>query len=232
MPDVTIDASDGRFSAYLAEPAGTGDAPGMLVIQEIFGVNPTIRAICDDYAAQGYLAIAPDLFWRQKPGLQIGHDPAGRERAMSLYRAFSETKGTEDLIATLGWLRDHPRFSGKAGVIGYCLGGKLAYLMATRSDADAVVGYYGVGIEGSLGEAGAITHPVMLHIPEKDRFVPPEAQQKVKDGLGAISHATIHSYLGVDHAFAHGDRHEHYDPSAAELANRRTAAFFRKYLAP
>jgi len=231
MPDVTIDAADsGRFSAYLAEPSGKGHAPGMLVIQEIFGVNANVRAICDDYAAQGYLALAPDLFWRQEPDLQLDSETKeGWDRAMQLFEGFSETKGVEDLIAALGWLRNHPRFDGKAGTVGYCLGGKLAYLMATRSDIDAAVGYYGVSIEGSLGEAGAITHPLMLHVAEKDGFVPPDAQAKVKAGLAPIIHVTLHSYPGVDHAFARkgGD---HYDSQAAALADQRTTAFFQKNL--
>ncbi|MDB5396306.1 MAG: carboxymethylenebutenolidase [Rhodospirillales bacterium] len=231
MTEVLIDATDaGRFGAYLAEPAGTGSAPGMLVIQEIFGINQNVRSICDDYAAQGYVAIAPDLFWRQEPGLQLdSNSKEGWKRAMELLQGFSETKGIEDLIATLAWLRTHPRVSAKVGTVGYCLGGKLAYLMSTRSDVDAAVGYYGVGIEGSIGEAGAITHPLMLHVAEKDGFSSPEAQKAIRDGLAPIVHATVHTYPGVDHAFARkgGD---HYDANAANLADGRTASFFAHIL--
>jgi carboxymethylenebutenolidase len=231
MPDIMIDAADGgRFSAYLAEPAGTGPAPGMLVIQEIFGINANIRAIADAYAAEGYIALAPDLFWRQEPGVQLDSTTqAGWDSAMKFYQGFSETKGTEDLIASLAWLRQHPRLNGKAGAVGYCLGGKLAYLMATRSDADAVVGYYGVGIDNSLGEASAITRPLLLHIAERDGFCPAEAQQKIREGLARITHVTLHTYPGVDHAFARkgGD---HYDAAAAQLADARTAAFFQHNL--
>ena len=231
MPDILIDAADpGRFSAYLAEPAGTGPAPGMLVIQEIFGVNANVRAIADDYAARGYIALAPDLFWRQQPGVQLDSTTqAGWDEAMKFYQGFSETKGAEDLIASLAWLRTHKRLNGKAGAVGYCLGGKLAYLMATRSDSDATVGYYGVGIEGSLGEAGAITKPLILHVAEKDGFCPPEAQAKIRAGLASITHVTVYSYPGVDHAFARkgGD---HYDAAAATLADGRTAQFFEQNL--
>jgi carboxymethylenebutenolidase len=231
MTDVLIDATDqGRFGAYLAEPAGTGKAPGMVVIQEIFGINQNIRSICDDYAAQGYIAIAPDLFWRQEPGLQLdSNTKEGWARAMELFQGFSETKGVEDLIATLAWLRTHPRITAKVGTVGYCLGGKLAYLMATRSDIDAAVGYYGVGIEGSIGEAGAITHPLMLHAAEKDGFSSPEALAKIREGLAPIIHATVHSYPGVDHAFARKGG-EHYDADAASLADTRTADFFSENL--
>jgi carboxymethylenebutenolidase len=231
MTEITIEAADsGRFSAYLAEPPGTDRAPGILVIQEIFGVNANIRSIADDYAAHGYIALAPDLFWRQEPGVELDSTTkAGWDRAFQLYNGFSETKGVEDLIAALAWLRQHPRLNGKVGAVGYCLGGKLAYLMATRSDADASVGYYGVGIDASIGEAGAITKPLMLHIAEKDGFCPPEAQQKVRDGLAPITFATVHTYPGVDHAFARigGD---HYDEDAATLADERTALFFKTYL--
>ena len=227
MTDVLINAADqGQFSAYLAEPASSGTAPGMIVIQEIFGINSNIRAICDDYAAKGYIAIAPDLFWRQEPGVQLDSTTReGWDRAFALYSGFSETKGTEDLIATLAWLRSHPRVGGKIGAVGYCLGGKLAYLMSTRSDIDASVGYYGVGIDSSIGEAGAITKPLMLHVAEKDSFASPDALKTLCDGLEPIVHATVHVYPGMDHAFARvgGD---HYDPEAATLADGRTAHFF------
>jgi carboxymethylenebutenolidase len=214
------------LGAYVAEPKGAGKAPGIIVIQEIFGINGTIRAICDDYAAQGYVAVAPDLFWRQEPGIQLDSTTKeGWARAMELFQGFSETKGVEDLIATLAWLRTQPRVGDKVGCVGYCLGGKLAYLMATRSDIDASVGYYGVGIDSSIGEAGAITKPLMLHAAEQDGFSSPEALTAIREGLAPIVHATLHSYPGVDHAFARKGG-EHYDAEAAGLADGRTAQFF------
>jgi carboxymethylenebutenolidase len=227
MTDVLIKAADeGQFGAYLAEPKGTEKTPGMIVIQEIFGINGNVRSICDDYAAQGYIAIAPDLFWREQPGIQLDSTTKeGWARAMELYQGFSETKGVEDLVATLAWLRALPRVGGKVGCVGFCLGGKLAYLMATRSDIDAAVGYYGVAIEGSIGEAGAITKPLMLHAAEKDGFSSPEALKQVVDGLASIVHATVHVYPGMDHAFARRGG-EHYDAAAAELADGRTETFF------
>jgi carboxymethylenebutenolidase len=231
MPDITIDAADGgAFTAYLAEPSNSEHAPGMVVIQEIFGVNRNVRSICDAYAADGYIAVAPDLFWRQEPGVQLDSSTKeGMDRAFQLFGGFSETKGVEDLMATLAWLRQHKRLNGKAGTVGYCLGGKLAFLMATRSDVDAAVGYYGVGIEGSIGEVGAITKPLMLHIAELDKFSSPEAIRQVEEGLKPISHAVVHVYPGVDHAFARkgGD---HYDEAAAVLADTRTSDFFEDYL--
>jgi carboxymethylenebutenolidase len=230
MPDVTITAADGgHFQGYLARPAG-GRGPGILVAQEIFGVNAVMRAICDGLAAQGYLALCPDLFWRQEPGIQLT-DKSDAEwgRAFELYKGFDEAKGVEDLKSSLAYLRKADGSNGKAGCVGYCLGGKLAYLMATRSDADASVGYYGVGIEGALGEASKIGKPLMLHVAEKDQFCPPEAQAAIRKALGSHKQVTLHSYPGMDHAFARVGG-AHYDKAAADLANGRTQAFFKTHL--
>jgi carboxymethylenebutenolidase len=230
MPEVTIKAKDGgSFSGYLALPK-SGKGAGVVVIQEIFGVNDVMRRISDDVAAQGYVALCPDLFWRQEPGVQItDHSEAEWQKAFKLYQGFDQEKGIEDLEATIATLRAHPACTGKVGSIGFCLGGRLAYLTATRTDVDCAVGYYGVGIEGLLGEAGNIRKPVMLHIAEKDKFVPPEAQEKVKAGLAKNPHVTIHSYPGQDHAFARVGGHS-YVKSAADEANARTAAFFKQHL--
>lgn len=230
MPEVTIKAADGgSFSAYLAAPA-SGTGPAVVVAQEIFGVNDVMRRICDGLAAQGYFAICPDLFWRQEPGIQIT-DRTKEEwnRAFELLQGLDIDKAVDDLKATLAFIRGHQGCTGKAGAIGYCLGGKLAYLMATRSDADCSAGYYGVGIQDMLGEARGITRPLLLHIAEKDRFVPPEAQAEIKKALGGNPLVTLHSYPGVDHAFAR-EGGEHYDASAARLANDRTADFLRQHL--
>ncbi len=230
MSSVTINAADGgTFSAYLALPDQEA-APGILVIQEIFGVNKVMRDLCDGFAAQGYVAICPDLFWRQEPGIDIT-DQSEEEwnQAFSLYQGFDEAAGVQDLIATLAFLREHPRCSGKVGTVGFCLGGKLAYLMATRSDADCSVGYYGVGIESALDEAGSISRPLMLHIAEQDQFCPPEAQSKITAAMGDVSSVTVHSYADVDHAFARIGG-AHYDQAAADQANDRTASFFTENL--
>jgi carboxymethylenebutenolidase len=230
VSELTIRAADGgSFSGYLATPK-SGKGPGILVIQEIFGVNKVMRDIADGFAAQGYAALCPDLFWRQEPGIQItDKTEAEWARAFQLYQGFDEAKGVDDLKATLAHLRTLPACTGKVGAVGYCLGGKLAYLMATRSDAECSVGYYGVGIDKALGEAGKIARPLMLHIAEQDQFCPPEAQQAIKAALGRNPNVTIHSYPGVDHAFARSGG-EHYDKAAAENANKRTAEFFKQHL--
>jgi carboxymethylenebutenolidase len=230
MSELTIRAADGgSFSGYLATPK-SGKGPGILVIQEIFGVNQVMRDITDGFAAQGYVALCPDLFWRQEPGIQLtDKTEAEWARAFQLYQGFDEAKGVADLTATLAHLRTLPACTGKVGSVGYCLGGKLAYLMATRSDADCNVGYYGVGIDKALDEASKITRPLMLHIAERDQFCPPEAQAQIKAVLGKNPKVTIHSYPGLDHAFARPGG-EHYDKAAAETANKRTAEFFKQHL--
>ena len=228
MTDITINSDDGaQISAYLAKP-GSGPAPGIVVLQEIFGVNPAMRSIADDLALKGYLALVPDLFWRQEPNLQLS-DKTDWDRALELYQGFDENAGIRDATAALAQLRTLPGCSGKAGSIGFCLGGKLAYLMATRSDADCSVAYYGVGIEAALDEATNIKKPLLLHVAEDDDFVPPEAQAQVADALAANRWVNRYSYAGVGHAFARPGG-THYDIAAASLAEQRTTEFLALHL--
>jgi carboxymethylenebutenolidase len=236
MVDVSIRAAGGgSFGAYLATPhstsaGGTGRGSGVVLIQEIFGVNKVMRDLADGFARQGYVVLCPDLFWRQEPGIQItDQSEAEWAKAFALYKGFDEAKGVDDLKTTLGHLKKLPACTGKVGTVGYCLGGKLAYLMATRSDADCSVGYYGVAIEAALDEASQIKKPLMLHVAEKDQFCPPPAQAKIRGTLAGNAHVALHTYPGVDHAFARLGG-EHYDKKAADLANERTAAFFKKNL--
>ncbi len=228
--DISLTATDGGgFGAYLAAPASASGG-GIVVLQEIFGVNQVMRDLADGYAAAGYFAIVPDLFWRQEPGIQItDKTEAEWTRAFELYQGFDEDLGIKDAIVALEHLRGVAGCSGKVGSVGYCLGGKLAYLMATRSDVDCSVGYYGVGIEATLDEAVDIGKPLMLHIAGKDGFVPAEAQAKIRQALGANPLVTIHDYPDVDHAFARVGG-EHFAAAEAELANQRSAAFFAKHI--
>jgi len=229
MPDITIDGPDGQFMAYRADPAG-GSGPAIVVIQEIFGVNKVMRDICDWWAGQGYIAVCPDIFWRQEPGIQLtDQSEAEWQRAFELYQGFDEAKGIEDIQATINTIRNDAASSGKVGSVGFCLGGKLAYLCGTRTDADANIGYYGVGIENALDEAGNISKPTMLHIAEEDGFCPKEAQAQIHVGLDSHAQVTIHDYAGVDHAFAR-EGGEHFDAAAAQTANDRSAAFFKSHL--
>lgn len=227
MGTTTIKAADGgSFSAYVAMPPA-GKGPGVLCIQEIFGINKSMRDIADMWAGEGYVAVAPDLFWRQEPGVDItDQTEAEWNKAFELYKGFGVEKGIADLKATLAHMRAMPECTGKVGTVGFCLGGFLAYMMACRSDADANVGYYGVGIQDKLDEAKNITKPLMLHIAEADKFVPPEAQAKIKESLANNSNVTIHTYPGMDHAFARIGG-QPYNRDAADAANGRTAELFK-----
>ena len=221
----TIKTNDGTFNAYVARPAAA-KAPAVVVIQEIFGVNGVMRAIADDLAAQGYLAICPDLFWRIEPGIDItDQSEAEWAKAFELYTAFNVDKGVEDIAATLATIRADEGCNGKVGSVGFCLGGLLSFLTATRTDIDAAVCFYGVGIENKVDEAKSLKRPVMLHVAEEDQFVPKAAQATLTEALSGHPLVTLHSYAGRDHAFARKGG-EHYDAADAALAEQRTLAFF------
>jgi carboxymethylenebutenolidase len=221
----TITTKDGTFGAYVARPAAA-TAPAIVVIQEIFGVNGVMRAIADDLAAQGYLAICPDLFWRIEPGIDItDQSEAEWAKAFELYTAFNVDKGVEDIGATLATIRADEGCNGKVGSVGFCLGGLLSFLTATRTDIDAAVCFYGVGIENKVDEATSLSRPVMLHVAEEDQFVPKAAQATLTEALSGNRLVTLHNYAGRDHAFARKGG-EHYDAADAALAEQRTLAFF------
>ena len=222
-------ADGGQMAAYVARPA-KARAPGVVVIQEIFGVNQVMRDTADELAAAGYLAVCPDLFWRIEPGVDItDKSEAEWKKAFSLMNAFDADQGVLDIDAVIDALRADPACTGKVGCVGFCLGGKLAYLTAARTDADASVAYYGVGIEGLTAEAEKIAQPLLMHIAEEDQFVPKEAQAMILQALKNHPQVTIHTYPGRDHAFArHGG--EHYDEADAKLAAGRTLAFFQTHL--
>ncbi len=227
----TLDGGE-SFGAYRAAPDGEAKA-AIIVIQEIFGVNKGIRAKCDHWASLGYLALAPDLFWRLEPGVELDPDVQEEfQQALDLMGKFDQDTGIKDIEATIHAARAElgGATRGKVGCVGYCLGGRLAFMTAARTDIDASVGYYGVGIDGLLREAHAIAHPVMLHIPTADGFVPPEAQKAMHEGLDDHPKVALHDYEGLDHGFAteFGDRR---DDEAARLADSRTEAFFQETLA-
>jgi len=225
----TITTPDGSFSAYVARPAKSPSA-AVVVIQEIFGVNAVMREITDGLAAQGYLAICPDLFWRIEPGIDItDQSEAEWKRAFELFNAFDVDAGVKDIAATIAAARQDPGCNGKVGSVGFCLGGLLAFLSATRTDVDAAVSYYGVGIDGRVGEADKMTRPLMMHIAEEDGFVSKEAQATIKAALNGQRLVEIHSYPGLDHAFARRGG-QHYDDAGANLAGQRTLDFFRRNL--
>ena len=231
MADITITGADGEFSAYIATPESrTG--PGLVVIQEIFGVNQNMRDLCDSFAAQGYIAACPDLFWRIEPGIQLtDKTEAEWNQAFEYMNKFLPEfeKGQADLQATVSHLRGLDECSGKVGCVGYCLGGSLAYSMACSSDVDAAVGYYPVQIDDYLPYAEHIKNPAMFHVAELDGFCPPESQAAIADAFTKNDNIALHTYPGVDHAFARIGG-GNYDQDAADSANGRTADLFKSAL--
>ena len=227
---VTITAKGGgSFGGYLASP-GSDRSPGIVILQEIFGVNKVMRDIADGLASRGFYTLVPDLFWRIKPGIQLtDQSEAEWKEAFGFFQQFDVDNGVDDVQAAISFLRGHQGVTGKVGTLGYCLGGRLAYLSAARTDADAAVGYYGIGIENLLNEAFRIKKPLLLHIAEGDGYVPPPAQERIKDELKSNPHVTIHSYPNVGHAFARMGG-KHYDKAIADLANVRSQTFFRQHM--
>ncbi|HEV2866923.1 MAG TPA: dienelactone hydrolase family protein [Allosphingosinicella sp.] len=226
MATIRIDTlgGDGRFDAYLAEPEASPRG-AIVVIQEIFGVNEGIRRKCDHWASLGYLALAPDLFWRLEPGVELDPDvPDQFQRAIGLMQQFDQDQGIADIEATIRAARQRLPGEHKVGCVGYCLGGRLAYMTAARTDVDASVGYYGVGLDNLLHEKHAIARPLLLHIAGADHFVPEEQQRKIHEGLDDHPRVTIHDYPGEDHGFA-AETGKRRSEQAARLADSRTEEF-------
>ena len=227
--NLTISTPHGDFGAYVAAPA-TKPAAAIVVIQEIFGVNAVMRQITDRLASQGYLAVCPDLFWRIEPGIDItDQSEAEWKRAFELFNAFDVEAGVKDIAAMIDAIRADPRCNGKVGAVGYCLGGLLAYLTAMRTDTDASVAYYGVGLERYTAEADKLVNPLMLHVAEEDQFTPKPARDLILATLKNHPQIEIHTYPGRDHAFARLGG-EHYDATDAALAESRTLDFFKRNL--
>ena len=229
---IRIDTMDGQgsFSAYVAEPEDTPRA-AIVVIQEIFGVNAGIRRKCDTWARNGYLAVAPDLFWRLETGVELDPDQEEEfKRALDLMGRFDQDQGIADIEATIRAARARLPSGGKVGCVGYCLGGRLAYMTAARTDIDASVGYYPVGLPNILHERHAISRPLLIHIAGADHFVPPEQQREVHDALDDHPRVTIRDYPGEDHGFA-AEMGKRRSEDAAQRADEHSAAFLAEHLA-
>lgn len=226
---IDIAAHDGgKFRGYLALPRG-GKGPGIVLCQEIFGINAYVREVADYYAEEGYVVLAPDLFWRMEKDVDLGYTPEDWQKAFGFYQNFDVDLGVKDIASAVKALRGMPDVVGKVGAIGFCLGGKLAYLAAARAGVDCAVGYYGVGIEASLNEKIAV--PLVLHIAGEDKFVPHEAQEQIRAHFKSQPGVEIYTYPGMDHAFARTGG-EHYDKPAAMMAHSRSIALFRRVMGP
>lgn len=226
---INISTEGGEFSAYVAKPAVT-PAPVIVVLHEIFGVNADIRQTCQELADQGFIAIAPEMFWRQEHGVDLNNwSEEEWEKGFAFYTAYDRDTGVKDILATIRAARQLDGANGKVGVMGFCLGGLMAFLTAARQDIDAAVAYHGGDTERYLDEAHAITAPLLMHLAEEDEFISKDAQAQIKAALANVPGAIVYSYPNQNHAFA---RHtgEHYNADAAALANGRTAAFFAEHL--
>lgn len=226
---ITIDTPDGSFDAYVARPEAE-NAPSIVVIQEIFGVNADIRAHCDALARKGYIAVAPDLFWRLQPGVELTDSSKEQwGKAMALLKAFDIEAGVRDIAATMGRARSMSGASGKIGVMGFCLGGLMTFLSAARNHPDAAVSFYGGRTSDHISEMSKITCPLMIHLGEADEYIAKPAQETIRIAAAPKDNVELFIYPGQNHAFARVNG-SHFNAEAAALANERTEAFFSKHL--
>jgi carboxymethylenebutenolidase len=228
---MTIKGRDGAFDAYISRP-NTLPAPAVVVLQELFGVNADIRKTCDELAEQGFIAVAPDLFWRQEPGVDLSNvtSEADWRHGLRLYQAYDRDAGVKDIEDTITAVRNLPACSGKVAVLGYCLGALMVFLTSVRYDSiDAAVAYHGGDTEKYLNEVDGLHAPLLMHLAEEDEFISKPAQAAIKAALAKKPNATVYSYPGQNHAFSrHGGAH--YNAEAAALARERTYAFLNRQL--
>ncbi len=226
---ITIEGQGGTFNAYIARPK-IMPAATVVVLQELFGVNADIRKTCDELAEQGFVAVAPDLFWRQEPGVDLSvTSEADWQHGLRLYQAYDRDAGVRDIKATLNAVAKLPECTGKIAVQGYCLGALMTFLTAVRGQVNAAVAYHGADTEKYLGEVQNLHAPLLMHLGEEDEFISKAAQAQIKAALASKENATVFSYPGQRHAFA---RHNgtHYNAAAAALANGRTSEFLQRQL--
>jgi len=226
---ITIGGRDGAFGAYIAQPKVL-PAPAVVILHEVFGVNSDIRKTCDELAEQGFIAVAPDLFWRQEPGVDLAvTDEADWQHGLRLYQAYDRDAGAKDVKDAADVVAKLPECIGRVAVLGYCLGGLMTFLTAARYGVDAAVAYHGGDTEKYLDEIDGLDAPLLMHLAEEDEFISKPAQAAIKAALASKPNATVYSYPGQHHAFA---RHNgtHYNAAAAALANERTSEFLHQQL--
>jgi carboxymethylenebutenolidase len=227
--DLKLKLRDGEMGAHVAYPDKT-PAGAIVAIMEIWGVNDTMRQHAREFAEAGFVCLVPDLFWRQEPGVELSDkNPEHVRKAFDLYYEFDYDLGVRDMEDCVAYLRALPEGNGRVGSVGYCLGGKLCYLMCCRTDIDCAVAYYGTYIEHNIREARNLQRPFMLHMAMKDRWVQAEVNDLLERRLSPNPLVTIHKYPEADHAFArHGGRT--YRAADAERALELSVGFFRRHL--
>lgn len=227
---VMIPMNGGVMGAYVAYPDSAAPAPAIIAIMEIWGVNDTMRAHAHEYAEAGYICLVPDLFWRQEPGVELSdRNPADGQKAFDLYYEFDYDLGVEDMLVAEAFLKAKSECNGKVGAVGYCLGGKLCYLMCCRTDIDCAVAYYGTYIEHNISEVKNLHRPFVLHMAMKDRWVQAEVNALLERKLRPNPFVTIHQYPEADHAFARIGGIP-YRKAEADRALALTLDFFSQHL--
>lgn len=227
--EIRVKAADGgTFAGYLALPSSSR-APGVIVLPEVFNTNPHIRAVTDGYAAAGFVALAPDVYWRQEAASYLPYTDEGRAKAQSLRARLDTDLFVRDLGDTIAALRARPECTGKVGVMGFCLGGKFAYLASTRLPIEAAVSYYGVQIDEHLDEADRLKCPILMHFAENDPHVPPATVAAIQARMGGWNNVSIHVYPGTEHGF-NRQGYPPYNEAAAVQARQRTLAHFNRLL--
>lgn len=226
---IDIDTADGKFGAYLSLPR-SGKGPGLILLQEIFGVNQHIRNVADQYAADGYVVIAPDLFWREGARIELGYDGPGWERAVALMHATDFAKAQQDVAATLQVLRGLDAVAGaRVASIGYCFGGKLSFHTAANGLVDAAVAYYGGGIQNALERAPDIKVPLLMHFGARDDHIPLDAVSHIADAFDSNEQVEIHVYDDAEHGFNCNHRSS-YQQRAAAAAHGNSLLFLSEQL--
>ncbi|WP_431025433.1 dienelactone hydrolase family protein [Halomonas sp. H5] len=231
MIEIRATDGSGSFSGYLALPA-SGHGPGVVIGQEIFGINANMRAVADFYAEEGYVALVPDLFWRLEPSVDLGYSEEEFTKAIDLFQRLDVDKAVEDIDASFSALRGLAEVEdAELGYVGFCMGGKLAYLTATRTQAAVSVGYYGMGIDQYLDEADSIKGRLVLHFAEQDGYCDAATRERVSQALAGRPKVELYNYPGVDHAFARVGG-MHYDKPAAQMAHERSIAALKREIGP
>jgi carboxymethylenebutenolidase len=227
--NIEVPLRDGVMGAYLAVPDGP-PVGAIIAIMEIWGVNATMRHHAHEFAEAGFVCLVPDLFWRQQPGVELADSqPGDVQKAFDLYYDFDYDLGVRDMEDTMAYLKARPECNGRVGAVGYCLGGKLCYLMCCRTEIDCAVAYYGTYIEHRIREAPNLHRPFLLHMAMKDRWVQAEVNEMLERRLSPNPLVRIEKYPGADHAFARkGGRT--YSAPEAERALGLTLDFFRAHL--
>lgn len=225
---IDIPTADGTYQGYLKRPSG-GSGPAVLIIQEIFGVNAHIRSVVDQYASDGYTAMAPDIFWRVEPRIELKYDGDDRQRGIEAMQSIGLPTMTKDLIAAIDALRQVDGHDGRIVVVGYCLGGTLAYRLAVESAVDLAISYYGGGVAKQLGDLPKVKVPLQLHFGETDESIPMSDVEAVKAAIGIDPERPIHVYPGAGHGFNCWARSS-YNQHAAALAHGRSLQFIAEHL--